>query len=196
MHQAQTRLQARVIAAAGAAFAQRGAVTPIDVLVGVGWLQPARLEDWRKGRVPYLEAVVIAGLGKISKAMRYFRQWARRAGLQPKEMKYQHRSRRLRFSKSGSEAIERAYRTQWTAATQPRRRQARDDDDAQRRFPPARTTAPSGPGDGITAPEGRATPASRGRPGSRGAAASSRNAEPCVAATDPPRPAPTRNRVS
>lgn len=39
-------------------------VTPIDVLVGLGWLRPAHVEDWRRGRVPYLERVTVASLGK------------------------------------------------------------------------------------------------------------------------------------
>jgi hypothetical protein len=122
MHQAQKKLHARVTAAAGAAFAQRKVVTPIDVLVGVGWLQPSLLEEWRKGRVPYLEAVVTAGLGKISKAMKYFRDWAQHSGLKPTETVYRRRSHRLRFSKSGDENIERAYRTHWTLPSRPRQR--------------------------------------------------------------------------
>jgi hypothetical protein len=122
MHQAQERLQARVVAAAGAAYAQRRVVTPIDVLVGVGWLEPSRLEDWRMGRVPYLEKVVIANLRRISKAMKYFREWARHSGLQTTEAVYRRRSHRLRFSKYGVEAIERAYRTHWVAPSQPRQK--------------------------------------------------------------------------
>jgi len=30
-------------------------VRPVDVLVGMGLLHPGKLEDWRLGRVPYLE---------------------------------------------------------------------------------------------------------------------------------------------
>lgn len=36
-------------------------VTPIDVLVGVGFLARDRLDDWRRGRVPYLESVFTNG---------------------------------------------------------------------------------------------------------------------------------------
>lgn len=69
-----------------------------------------------KGRVAYLEAVVHAGLGKISAGMELFRGWARARGLQPSETSYVARSRgrpALRFSKSGALEIERAYRTHW-----------------------------------------------------------------------------------
>jgi hypothetical protein len=62
--------------AAGAALAQHGFVTAIDVLVGVGWLEPRRVDEWRQGRVDFLERVTVANLGKISTAMRVFRRWA------------------------------------------------------------------------------------------------------------------------
>lgn len=58
-------------------------MTAVDVLVGLGWLQPSRLDEWRQGRVPYLEAVTTANLSKISKAIGIFRGWARETGLQP-----------------------------------------------------------------------------------------------------------------
>jgi hypothetical protein len=41
----------RVARAAAGALAQRRFVTAIDVLVGVGWLEPRRVDEWRQGRV-------------------------------------------------------------------------------------------------------------------------------------------------
>lgn len=121
MHQAQERLRAKVIQVAGRTVTERGEVSPVDVLVGLGWLQQAKLLDWRAGRVHYLEAVVVANLNRISKATRYFRMWARDSHLEPSERDYKHRSRRLRFSKSGTESIERAYRTHWVLPARGRR---------------------------------------------------------------------------
>jgi hypothetical protein len=112
------KLDRRVVRAAEAALAQRRFVTSIDVLVGLGWLEPRRVDEWRQGRVAYLEAVVIASLGKISTAMKVFRQWAAARGLNPSETAYVARTRDrrgLRFSKSGDEGIERAYRTHWVS---------------------------------------------------------------------------------
>src|SRR6266481_1435813 len=112
------RLQARVIAVAEQALAQRKVVAPIDVLLGIEWLQPARVEDWRRGRLPYLERVVTANLHKISVAMHLFRSWAVRRGLKPSETVYVSWTRprhRLRFSKSGQESVERGYRTHWVS---------------------------------------------------------------------------------
>jgi hypothetical protein len=103
---------------AEAALAERQYVTAIDVLVGVGWLAPRRVDEWRQGRVDYLERVVEAGLGNISTAMRVFRRWGQQRGLKPSETGYVARSRGgqpLRFSKSGDPSIERAYRTHWVS---------------------------------------------------------------------------------
>ncbi|MGI8559574.1 MAG: DUF2293 domain-containing protein [Solirubrobacteraceae bacterium] len=112
------KLERRVVQAAERALAQRKFVTSIDVLVGLGWLEPRRVDEWRQGRVDYLERVVIASLGKISTAMRVFRAWAKMHDLTPSETGYVARSRGrapLRFSKSGDPAIERAYRTHWVS---------------------------------------------------------------------------------
>jgi hypothetical protein len=111
-------LQKRVVQAAEDAFARDRYVTAIDVLTGLGWLPQARLDEWRQGRLPYLEAGVQAGLGKVSEAMLTFRKWAVNRGLKPSETVYVARTRsrqRLRFSKSGNPAIERAYRTHWVS---------------------------------------------------------------------------------
>ncbi len=113
------QMEERVARVAEAVLAERGFVTPIDVLVGLGWLQESRVEDWRRGRVAYLEKVTFANLSKISRAMRAFRRWAERRGLKPSETGYVRRTRGsrppLRFSKSGTPAIERAYRTHWVS---------------------------------------------------------------------------------
>jgi hypothetical protein len=86
------------------------------VLVGLGWLPPARVDEWRQGRVPYLEAAANANLSKISTAMKTCRRWAQDNGLKPSETAYVARTRDrrpLQFSKGGDPGIERAYRTHW-----------------------------------------------------------------------------------
>lgn len=118
----------RVARAAEAALAKRKFVTAIDVLVGVGWLEPRRVDEWRQGRVDYLERVSVANLGKMSTAMRSFRRWAQARGLQPSETEYVARTRDrrpLRFSRSGDAGIERAYRTHWVSPELSERKRAR-----------------------------------------------------------------------
>jgi hypothetical protein len=114
----QTKLERKVARVAEAALADRHFVTVIDVLVGIGWLTPPLVEDWRRGRIPYLERVVGANLHKISTAMRYLSHWAEQHGLNPSETVYVAWTRDphpLRFSKTGDPNIERAYRTHWVS---------------------------------------------------------------------------------
>jgi hypothetical protein len=114
--QNQAKLRRAIATAGSAAVAKNGYVTTIDALLSTGWLRPEKVEDWRRGRVPYLEQVTVASLPKITTAMRVFRSWAESAGLRPSETVYVSWTkdrRRLRFSKSGNPDIERAYRTHW-----------------------------------------------------------------------------------
>ena len=123
-----SKLEQRVVRAAQAALAERKFVTAIDVLVGVGWLEPRRVDEWRQGRVDYLERVVIASLGKISTAMQCFRRWAQACELEPSETAYVARTRDrrpLQFSKSGDPEIERAYHTHWISPELSERKRAR-----------------------------------------------------------------------
>jgi hypothetical protein len=109
----------RVNVAASAALTARNYVSAIDVLVGIGWLEPRLLEDWRRGRVDYLERVVQANLSRISEAMKLFRSWAAARGLKPSETAYVRWTKGqrppLRFSKSGNPHLERAYRTHFVS---------------------------------------------------------------------------------
>jgi len=121
-------IERRVARAADASLAEHKFVSAIDVLVGLGWLEPRRVDAWRQGRVDYLERVVGANLGKISTAMHAFGRWARERGLGPSETAYVARTRDrrpLRFSKSGDLEIERAYRTHWVSPELSERKQAR-----------------------------------------------------------------------
>lgn len=113
-----SRLESRVIAAAEAALTARSVVSALDVFQGIGWLEQSWLDAWRRGQTPYLERSISANLDKISSAMHHFRSWAIRRGLKPSETIYAARTRDrrpLRFTESGDEAIERAYRTHWVS---------------------------------------------------------------------------------
>ncbi len=81
-------LERRVVAAANAALDRNRFVAPVDVLTGLGWLRAEHAEAWRRGRVPYLERVTVASLGKLGKALCILRRWAERRGLQPRETVY------------------------------------------------------------------------------------------------------------
>jgi hypothetical protein len=110
------KLDDRVIRAAEAALTAQKYVSPVNVLVGIGWLDPGALKRWQWGEVDYLERVVQTNLPRISEAMKLFRSWAAAKGLTPSETHYIARTpsrQTLRFSKSGNPTIEKLYRTHW-----------------------------------------------------------------------------------
>lgn len=136
MSKGSVPLEQRVVRAAEATLAKQQYVSPVDVLVGLGWLAPSYLDQWRQGRVKCLERVVQANLHKQSTAMRLFRRWAAARGLAASETAYVARTRDrrpLRFSVSGKADIERAYRTHWVS---PKLSEAKRERLAERRSRP------------------------------------------------------------
>lgn len=101
----------------------RGFAAPVDVLMEVGYLSKQDYENWRYGRVDYLERVCKANLSKLSLIMREMRSYAAKAGLKPSFCCYKRCGAKkkngqgrkpvipLRFSKSGDPDIERRYAT-------------------------------------------------------------------------------------
>lgn len=114
----KAKLADRVARAAEAALAAKHFVSALDVLIGIGWLDPGAAERWRRGQIDDLESAVQTNLSRISEAMRLFRAWAAAKGLVASQTEYVARTPRrqtLRFSKSGDAAIEAAYRTHWVS---------------------------------------------------------------------------------
>jgi hypothetical protein len=122
------RLADRVVKAAEAALAAQNYASSVDVLIGIGWLDPGSLKRWRQGQVDYLERAVQTNLSRISEAMKLFRSWASAKGLVPSETQYVARTpqrQTLRFSDSGDPEIERAYRTHWVSPALSQRKRER-----------------------------------------------------------------------
>lgn len=114
----QAALADRVARAADAALAAQGYASPIDVLVGIGWVDAGSVERWRRGQIDCLESVIQTNLKRISEAMRLFRAWAAERGLYASPTQYVARTperQRLRFSHSGNSGIEGLYRTHWVS---------------------------------------------------------------------------------
>jgi hypothetical protein len=106
----------RVNQAAEAALVDRHFASAIDVLVGIGWLDPGAVERWRRGQIDCLEEAVQVDPPRISKAMQLFRSWAIERGLSASPVAHVARTPRrqaLRFSRSGNPAIETSYQTHW-----------------------------------------------------------------------------------
>src|SRR3990167_9234 len=111
------QIEKRVINAAESALYHQQHVSPIDVLIGMGWLESSKVQDWHQGRISCLERGVQTSLSKISYAMKCFRSWARKKGLKPSKTVYLARTRgpkrELRFSVSNNPAIEEQYCTHY-----------------------------------------------------------------------------------
>ena len=117
MKKPKESLETRVIRTAEAVLARQKYVSAIDLLCGMGILTSKHIDDWRKGRVNFLERVIQGNLSKISSYMKIFRHWAITKGLKPSDTGYVRHTRSgtvaLQFSKSGDAGIERNYRTHY-----------------------------------------------------------------------------------
>lgn len=105
----------RVVRAVEQILAQGKVVAPVDVLVRMSLLTPERLEDWRRGRVPYLERVIVCNLSRLSKILRVLRFHAADLKLNASITVYNRwgkgAKQRLRFTKTGEPRLEEAYAT-------------------------------------------------------------------------------------
>jgi hypothetical protein len=94
-----------------------GVVAPVDVMQKVGVLSKEKCEKWRNGQVDYLERICTCNLGKLSTLMKEMRIFAKKNELKP-SWTYYHgwakaKDKKLRFSKSGNDAIEQNYATSY-----------------------------------------------------------------------------------
>lgn len=96
-------------------LAKGNVVAPVDVLAGMGLLQTDHLEDWRRGRIAYLERVITCNLSRVSRILRILRFHAHDLDLKPSFTVYNRHGKgpkdRLRFSKTGDPNLEKAYAT-------------------------------------------------------------------------------------
>lgn len=94
---------------------KKGYVAPVDVLIKMDVITVKDYEDWRFGRIPYLERVTKCGLGKLSTIMKELRSYRVRRNLKASWTSYKKWGKGkkidLRFSKAGSPEIEKAYAT-------------------------------------------------------------------------------------
>jgi hypothetical protein len=118
----------RVIEAAEHALAAQDYVSPIDVFLGIGWLDPGAPRRWQQGQVDCLENAAQLNPARGSEAMKLLGAWAARKGLLASETDYVARTpqrQTLRFSRSGDPSIERMYRTHWVSPALPERKRER-----------------------------------------------------------------------
>jgi hypothetical protein len=118
----------RVTQAAETALAAQGYVSPIDVLVGIRWIDGGMVKRWQQGQIECLEATIQTNPSRVSEAMTLLRSWAAQKGLLASETRYVARTPRrevLRFSHSGDPMIEAHYRTHWVSPALPEKKRKR-----------------------------------------------------------------------
>jgi hypothetical protein len=78
------------------------------------------VEDWRFGRIPFLEKVIQCNLSNANRILRVLRLHALERGLKPSHTVYKKQGKgnriRLRFSKSGDPNLEAACSTHYLSA--------------------------------------------------------------------------------
>jgi len=116
-------LYAGVAKAVAEILATTNVVTPLEVLLRQQRLTKQQVEDWRFGRIPFLERVCLGNLAKMSRILRILDLHSRTLSLTPSQTVYHKWGRGgkhivLRFSKSDDPALEAAYSRHYLA--QPR----------------------------------------------------------------------------
>ena len=118
----------RVTEAAEAALTAESYVSPVDILLGMGWLDPNSERRWRQGLIASLEEAMQVGPARLAEAMELFRSWASLKRLVASEVEYVARTperQLLRFSRSGDPVVERQYRTHWLSSLIPEKQRER-----------------------------------------------------------------------
>lgn len=96
---------------------EKGQASPLDLFLKMEKISPKLVEEWRFGRVPYLERVLHGNLAQFSFIMKEFRKTAREMNLKESYTAYiswgKGPKRPLRFSKSGDSHVERHYSTHY-----------------------------------------------------------------------------------
>jgi hypothetical protein len=96
---------------------EKGYVCSVDILLQLDYLTKKDYEDWRFGRVDYLEKVCNINLGKLTLINKLIRKYSSELDLKSSWTGYNQFGigikRQLRFSKSGDKTIEDSYATHY-----------------------------------------------------------------------------------
>lgn len=109
-------LKKKAYAAANSQWYTRGYVTSVDVLMDTGLLTRKNYNDWKNGRLPYLEKGCTGSLNKLTLVSKVIRSFASEKKLKPSLTYYKQNGKggkQLRFSRSGDRGIERHYATHY-----------------------------------------------------------------------------------
>ena len=98
-------------------ISDKGFICSIDILSELGYLNKAQINDWRFGKIQYLEKVCSKNLGILSFINKTIREISKDRKLKPSWTAYNKFGKgiktRLIFSKTRNENIENAYATHY-----------------------------------------------------------------------------------
>jgi len=111
-------LKHKVHAIASSILKEKIYISPVDLLMKIGVLSAKDYEDWRFGRVLYLEKVCKTNLSILSFIIKELKAYAMANHLKPSWTAYNQwgvkgKKIPLRFSKSSDSVIEEAYATHY-----------------------------------------------------------------------------------
>jgi hypothetical protein len=102
-----------VVKAVDILLQKKSFVSPLELFTQMGLLSSKTMEDWKHGRIPYLEKVIGCNLSKCNRILRILAMHAHDLNLKPSMTVYKQWSKSsrtfLRFSKTGDHNIEEAY---------------------------------------------------------------------------------------
>jgi hypothetical protein len=108
-------LYPKIVRAVDAILQTGSVVAPVDVLVRMNKLDAKRLEEWRRGQVPYLERLILGNLTQFSSLLRILRFHAHDLNLKPSFTAYTKWGKGpktlLRFTRTSDKKLEEVYAT-------------------------------------------------------------------------------------
>ncbi len=118
------KLYPSVVRAGTAILERKLFISAIEILNELDRLDRKLYDDWRFGRIPYLERVTNGGLGMLNRILKIIQLHCHERGLKPSHTVYNRWGKGpktlLRFSISGEANLEIAYSTHWIAEGEPK----------------------------------------------------------------------------
>ena len=109
----QDRYYAPIVKAVKDLLREKGFVAPVELFIRMDLLSTESAEDWRRGRISYLERVIRCNLSQASRILSILRMHAHDLDLKPSLTVYKRWTKGSRpllwFSKTGDHNIEQAY---------------------------------------------------------------------------------------
>jgi hypothetical protein len=113
------QVKEKVSSAAYSLVNEKGYIAPVELLIRIDILPRADYENWRMGRIPYLEKACKVNLSKMSLLMKELRSYANKNNFKASFTVYKKWGKgnkiNLRFSKYGDINIEKLYATHYVS---------------------------------------------------------------------------------